>query len=127
MAKKTMQVGDLTITPLKDMRVRLEMGGKTCETDYKDLWGAVFMLGDKKYQEAMIPVQKKEMMVFSRKHQIRVTKDVKAGETVNVWCEVNVPQTIVAAIAEENGAKVILQTPADVHTKPLDKSKMEVQ
>lgn len=111
---KTMQVGDLTITPLKNMQVRLTMGGKSCEVLYKDLWGATFMLGDKKYQEAMIPVQKKEMMVFSRKHQVRATHDIKKGDILNFWCEVNIPQMIVESIAKENGAKVILQVPTPV-------------
>lgn len=113
MAKKlkTMQLGDMTIEPLKNGKLRMTVGKKSFEVAYKDLWGVTFMLGDREHQDQMMPVQKKEMMVFSRKHVIEAQKDIKAGESVVVWCEVSVPQTVVAAIAEENGAKVIIQAP----------------
>lgn len=113
MAKKhkPMQIGDITVEALPGGKLRLTLGQKSTEVEYKDLWGVAFLLGkeDKERQDQLVPVQKKEMMVFSRKHVIRAEKDIKAGETLNVWCEVNIPLTIVEAIAEENGAKVILQ------------------
>ena len=112
---KPMKLGELEVTPLPGGKLQLTLGKKTIEIDYKELWGVTFMLAkDKESQDQLLPVQKKEMMVFSRKHQIMLSKDMKKGETVNVWCEVNIPQTVVEAIAEENGAKVILQVPADV-------------
>ncbi len=108
---KTLKIGDITVTPLKGGKLRLSMGDEKTEVEYKDLWGVAFLLGkdDKDRLDQLVPVQKKEMMVFSRKHQILLSKDMKHGETVNVWCEVNVPLTVVEAIAEVNGAKVILQ------------------
>ena len=114
--KKSLKIGDITVTPLVGGKIKLSLGDKSTTVAYKDLWGPTFLLGkdDKELQDQLVPEQKKEMMVFSRKHQIMLQKDMKKGETVNVWCEVNIPQTIVAAIAEENGAKVILQAPEPV-------------
>lgn len=113
-----MKIGKATVTPLQAGRVRISLGGKTTEVDYKELWGVVFVLGEGQYRDDMLPTQKKEMMVFSRKHVIRAAKDIKKGEMLNVWCEVNVPKTVVEAIAEENGAKVIYQViPTEIETK----------
>lgn len=109
-----MQVGDLTITPLSDKRVELSIGTKKTEVDFKDLWGVVFLLSNKDQKDSIVPVQKTERMVFSRKHVVQLKKDMKAGETMNVWCEVSIPQTIVEAIALENGAKVIIRAPEEV-------------
>lgn len=110
--KNIMQIGDMTFTPTADKKhviVRIE-NAKTI-VKYEELWGAIFVLGDKERQEAMMPVRKEERMIFSRKHVVQLSKDMKAGENVNVWCEVSIPQTIVEAIALENGAKVIVKVP----------------
>lgn len=104
-----MQIGDAVFTPLASGKIRMSMGGLKTLVDYKELWGVVFMLGEGKYRDDMLPVRKTEMMVFSRKHVVLAERDIKQGETLNVWCEVNVPKTVVEAIAEENGAKVIYQ------------------
>lgn len=113
--KNIMQIGDMTFTPMDGNKVVVNIG-KTANTivDYKDLWGAIFVLSDKERQDAMMPARKEERMVFSRKHTIEATKDIKKGEIVNVWCEVSIPKTIVEAIAEENGAKVIIRVPEEV-------------
>lgn len=108
-SKKTLQLGTMSIKPLHGDKLLLTLGGKTTETTVKDLFGVTFLLADAEQQDALIPVQKTQMMVFSRKHSIMLSKDMKKGEVVNTWCEINIPQTIVEAIAEENGAKVILQ------------------
>ena len=115
--KQEMKVGEAILAPLDKRRVKLTLGKKSTEMDYKDLWGAVFVLGEGKYRDEMLPLRQKEMMVFSRKHVIKVSKDLKAGETVNVWCEVNIPKIVVESIAEKNGAKVIYQR---VEEMPLD-------
>jgi hypothetical protein len=112
-----MKVGEAILAPLDKRRVKLTLGKKSTEMDYKDLWGAVFVLGEGKYRDEMLPLRQKEMMVFSRKHVIKVSKDLKAGETVNVWCEVNIPKIVVESIAEKNGAKVIYQQVEEI---PLD-------
>ena len=117
---KTMQVGELTITPEARSRfITLELGGKKTRVHYKELWGAMFVLGDGKYREAMLPVQKEERMVFSRKLEVEAKKDIKAGERIVIWTEMDVAKSVVAAIAEKEGAKVIdfvseLSTPEDI-------------
>lgn len=107
--KNIMRIGDMVVTPMVGGKVRLSIGDKKTDVAYQDLWGAIFVLSDKERQDAMMPVRKEERMIFSRKHVIEATKDIKKGEKVSVWCEVSIPKTIVEAIAEENGAKVIVQ------------------
>lgn len=130
--RKTMQIGDLTITPEARSRyITLEMGGKKSRIHYKELWGAMFVLGDGKYREAMMPVKKEERMVFSRKLEIAATKDIKAGEKVVIWAEFDVAKSVVAAIAEKNGAKVIefvdSPEPALYTPPPIDQEKSAVE
>lgn len=106
--KNTWTIGGLTIEskgPKKPLTLTID--GKKTEVEYKELWGVVYLLGDKKHKVEMIPVQKKEMMVFSRKYEIEAKHDIKQGERVVFWGEINIPETIVQSIAEENGAKVI--------------------
>jgi hypothetical protein len=84
--KNIMKVGDATIQSAKDGKVKITIGEEYSTVPYKDLWGALFVLGDNKYKDEMLPIRKKEMMVFSRKHVIQVKNDMKAGETLSVWC-----------------------------------------
>ena len=71
--KNTLKIGDLTIVPEARSRyLTLEMGGKKCRIHYKELWGAMFVLGDGKYREAMIPSKGEERMLFSRQLRVRV-------------------------------------------------------
>ncbi len=111
--KKVMQIGEMTCTPMPKGMVKLSIGTKSTTVDYKELWGAIFVLSDKERQDAMMPVRKEERMVFSRKHVIKLKKDMQAGDSVVAWCEVSIPETIVRAIAEENGAKVIIRSADD--------------
>lgn len=104
-----MTTGEVTIEPLPNKKLKISIGKKSAEVVYGELWGIIFMLGTNEFRDELMPVQKKEMMVFSRKHQIKATKDIKEGETLNVWCEINIPQIIVESIAKQNGAKVIVQ------------------
>lgn len=115
--KKTiMQIGDMTVTPTKDGKIELKLGKNKTIVEYKELWGAIFVLSDKERQDAMMPVRKEERMVFSRQIQIKLKNDMKAGEVVKAWTEISIPQTIVEAIAEENGAKVIIKALDEVVT-----------
>ena len=115
-----MKVGEATLIPLAKDEVKITLGGKSTTIPYKELWGAVFVLGNDEYRDNMLPVQKKEMMIFSRKHIIEAKKDIKKGEKVSVWCEVNIPQIVVESIALKNGAKVIYQqvdVPGPLHAE----------
>lgn len=115
--KNVMQIGDMTFSPTTKGMVKVSIGSKSTIVDYKELWGVIFMFSDKERQDAMMPVRKEERMVFSRKHTVQLKNDMKAGEMLNVWCEVSIPQTIVDAIAEENGAKVIIQSADNVEIR----------
>lgn len=114
---RTLQVGAMTITPeARNRYVTLEIGGKTTRVHYKELWGAVFMLGDGEYRAQMIPDKKEERLVFSRKLEIQTKRALNAGEILTVWVEFDVAKDVAESIAEKNGAKVIeqsaLSTPA---------------
>lgn len=109
---RTLKVGDMTITPEPRNRyVTLEIGGKKTRVHYKELWGAVFMLGDGEYRAQMIPDKKEERLLFSRKLQIQTKRPLKAGEVLTVWVEFDVAKDVVESIAEKNGAKVLEQSP----------------
>lgn len=105
-----MQIGDVTLEPAKEGKLKITVGKVSSEVSYKELWGAVWYLGDVEFRDEMLPVQKKEMMQFARVHTIEATHDIKKGERLQVHCEVNIPQTIVNAIAKKEGAKVIMPT-----------------
>lgn len=106
--KNVLQIGDMTITPEARSRyLTIEIGGKSTRIHYKELWGAMFVLGDGAYREAMIPAKAEERMLFSRQLRVRASKDIKAGEEIVVWTEIDVSKVVVSAIAERNGAKVI--------------------
>jgi hypothetical protein len=119
--KRTMQVGELSLEPEARSRyltatITQKDGTKVkTRVHYKELWGAVYMLGNGEYRAQMIPDKKEERMVFSRKHEIIAKRDIKAGEKIAVWCEVDVAKTVVEAIAEKEGAKVVEQ----VNSYPL--------
>ena len=103
-----MKVGELTLEALDTKKgVKLTMGKTSCDVTYKELWAALFVIGDADMQAEIMPVRKTEMMVFARKHTIQASRDIKSGELINVHCEVNIPEILVNSIAEENGAKVI--------------------
>lgn len=109
---KTLLVGEMTLTPEKRSKfLTLEIGGKKTRVHYKELWGAVFMLGNGDYRTQMIPAKKEERMIFSRKHEILAKRDIKAGEKIAVWCEVDVAKTVVESLAEKEGAKVLDASP----------------
>lgn len=104
--------GQLTIVPEGRSRfVTITIGNKenkkSIRVHYKELWSAVWVLGDKEFKDQLIPVQKTQCMLFSRQHKVRATRDIKQGDEINFWCEVSVEKTVVEAIAEKNGAKVI--------------------
>lgn len=101
-------VGGMTIKPLAGKKLRLTIGKESTEVEYKDLWAALFVNADKEQQDGMMPVRKTPMMVFSRKYVIEARKDIKAGEKIVFWGEVNVEQTVVDAIAKREGVKEII-------------------
>lgn len=99
--------------------ITVTIGKESRRVHYKDLWSMLYVLGDAKYQEAMLPVRKEERLVFSRKLQIQAKKDLKEGEVITVWVEFDVARDVAQAIAEKNGAKVLeqsdeLSTPSSV-------------
>lgn len=107
---RILQIGDITITPEPRSRyLTLTIGGSSARVHYKELWSALFVLGDGRYREAMLPVRKRERVVFSRKLQIQAKKDLKAGEIITVWAEFNVDKDVVESIMKREGVETIEQ------------------
>lgn len=114
MSKKnpnTLEASGVTIVPdARSKFLTVTVGGQSTRIHYKELWSMLYVLGTPKYQEEMMPVRKEERMVFSRKHEVMTNRDIKKGEKVVFWCEVDVAKTVVAAIAEKEGGKIIEQS-----------------
>ncbi len=81
-----------------------------------DLWMLVFMMSKGKQQDDLIPVWEKEMVQFTRQHQIKATKDIKAGEMIKFHCDVNVPKIVVESLLAKEG----ITDPSTV-MKPMEK------
>lgn len=105
--QKTMVTGALSFEPLANGKIRVKVGAKSTDVDYKDLWSIVFFMGNDEQKDTLMPVRKTPMMVFSRKYVIEAKKDIKKGERIVFWGEVNVEQTVVDAIAKREGVKEI--------------------
>ncbi len=88
----------------KSKWVNVKIGKEKGRLQQKDLWMMVFMITkDKKQQDDMVTEQDREMMQFVRQHQVKATKDIKAGEMITVNCNVNVPQVVVDSILKGKG------------------------
>lgn len=122
--KRTMVVGALSVEPLANGKLRMSVGSKQTDIDYKDLWSIMFYLGDDEQKDALMPVKKTPMMVFSRKYVIEAKNDIKKGDKIVFWGEVNVEETVVAAIAKQNGVESIEPQAPELSTvaSGLDKS-----
>lgn len=70
-----------------------------------DLWMMTFMISKERQQDDMMPDKDRDMMQFVRQHQIRATKDIKAGEMITVNCNVNVPMVVVDSLLKERGVE----------------------
>ena len=64
-----------------------------------DLWAMVFTIADAKTQEKLIPIRQTEMVTYRRIHHVKLKKDMRAGQMVNVNCQINVPQVVNEGLA----------------------------
>ncbi len=98
--------------------VTVKIGAKKGRVKKNDLWMMVFMISKEKQQDDMIPEEDIEMMQFVRQHQVKATKDIKAGEMITVNCNVNVPMTVVESLLKKEG----IENPQTVITKTSELS-----
>ncbi len=102
--KRTLQAQGIEMTPeSRSKYITVTIGKESARILYKELWSMLYVLGDAKYQEQMMPVRKEERMVFSRKLRIRTNKDLKEGEEIVVWAEFDVAKDVAEAIVRKEG------------------------
>lgn len=102
-----MVTGALSFEPLSNGKIRVKVGAKSTDVDYKDLWSIIFFMGNDEQKDTLMPVRKTPMMIFSRKYVIEAKNDIKKGDKIVFWGEVNVEQTVVDAIAKREGVKEV--------------------
>lgn len=73
---------------------RMTMGKETKRFKRIDLWALTFAIANAEQQADMIPVRRSEVVTYRRKHQVKLKKDMRKGDVVNVSCEINVEKTV---------------------------------
>ena len=74
-----------------------------------ELFQLLFTVSNPEQQAEMMIVDEKLVRPHARKHIVKLTKDMKAGETLNVHCEVNIPEILRQAFKQElikNGEEI---------------------
>ena len=120
-------ISGVTFDYQKGEFLTVSIGDKTKKIKKTDLWMLVFMMSKGKTQDDLIPVWEKEMMQFTRQHQIKVTRDVKAGEYMKFHCDVNVPKIVVASILKDEGAECDVDALKPAESIPKDTPEEEKQ
>lgn len=93
-----------------DKFLTVKIGKETARVKYVDLWGVVYALGDERQMEQITPVRQTEVMVYERVHNVKLKKNMRAGEIMKVRCKIDVPVTIVEGLAgfkEKAPSKII--------------------
>lgn len=73
---------------------------------YSDLFSFMFTLATKEQQAKMIPVREELGTQYMKQINVKLTKDLKAGEFMTVNVPINVPEVIEAAILAEKDKSV---------------------
>lgn len=85
--------------------LRFKIGNEVADVSREQLFGLLFLYGDDKQQEDLIPV--KELRVRNIKRLIGLTadRDIRRGETVRGWYEYFVPETVYEKLLLSNPNK----------------------
>lgn len=92
---------DVNFNPKRKDLIKITLANKVSIIKKDDLWNFVFTIVKTDQQQKMIPVLKTEMVRYQKQHEIRLQKDMKAGEIVVAHCAVNVKEEIDNAIRRE--------------------------
>ena len=74
--------------------IRVTMGSEEAIIKIKDLYGFMFVIANAEQQEQLMPVQQTTVRKIVKRHVVKVTKDIRKGDMLNVRCETNVPVEI---------------------------------
>ena len=87
--------------PLHPDSVKIIINGQEAVIAYTDLFSIMFTLATKEQQAKMIPVREELGNQYMKQINVKLTKDLKAGEFLVVNVPINVPEIIEAAILKE--------------------------
>jgi len=110
---------DVNYNPKRKDLIKVTLANKISVIKKDDLWNFVFTIVQTSQQQRMIPVVKTEMIRYQKQHEIRLQKDMKAGEIVVAHCAVNVEEEIDKAFRREIEEKK-LSTPIPYLTGKKD-------
>lgn len=66
-----------------------------------DLWGVAFeMTKDPEMRAQLMPVRQEPIMKFKKVHTVQLKNDMKAGETLQFTCNIDVPTHIIAGMRD---------------------------
>jgi len=94
---KKFKAGEVTFfVNKKGDEVKVIIGKETRYIKLLDLLGMVFkMTDDPEMKAQLMPVQQKEVMKFKKVHTVQVKNDMKAGETLQFTCIIDVPTYVI--------------------------------
>ncbi len=81
--------------------VKISFNDQDFIVKYADLFAFMFSLATKEQQAKMVPVREELGNQYMKQIQVKLTKDLKAGEFLVVNVPINVPQVIEDAILSE--------------------------
>lgn len=88
---------EFNVDPDQSM-IKIGNGAKAQRFKKVDLWALVFAMSGPEEQDKMMPVRQTELVTYRRIHNIKVKRNLKAGDTITCKCEINVPQTVVEGL-----------------------------
>lgn len=103
----------------KSDRIVLSIGTKATVISKKEMWAVLFAVMGPEQMEAMMPVRKEFINRYRKKLSVRLARDMKAGECVNIICEVDVEKTIADAIEAQIVSDRTEANAADKEKAPL--------
>lgn len=81
--------------------VKIQIGDETRYIKYAELWGMAFaMARDDETKDHLLPVRKENIMKFKKVHTVQLKNDMKAGETLQFSCIIDVPTHVIAGMRD---------------------------
>jgi hypothetical protein len=122
MAKKIKTGGVTFEIDKKKNFVKVKVGKHVAQVSVIDFWGIAFEIStDNEMRDKLMPIRKDEIMKFKKVHTVQVNNDMKAGDTLQFTCNIDVPTRVIEGMRniiekEVEGGKELL---AEVLPKQL--------
>lgn len=100
----------------KGDEVRVTIGKEVRTIKFIDLWTLVFeATKDQSKRDQLMPVRKENIMKFKKVHSVQLKNDMKAGDTLQFSCIIDVPTYVMDGMRdiiskEVPGSKEVLDT-----------------